>query len=83
MKTFKQKLTRFTGQKSYWKAAIIPYGIHGYCVRNTDLSANSSNERYKKKGIFDIYNHEALEQKGTIFITEGEFDALSLETLRL
>ena len=34
-----------------------------------------------KKGIFDIFNHEALEQPGTIFITEGEFDALSIETL--
>lgn len=78
---FQAEINKITGQKSYWKAAIIPYGIHGYCVRNTDLSANCSNERYKKKGIFDIYNHEALEQKGTIFITEGEFDALSLETL--
>lgn len=78
---FQAEINKITGQKSYWKAAIIPYGIHGYCVRNTDLSADSSNERYKKKGFFDIYNHEALEQKGTIFITEGEFDALSLETL--
>ena len=56
---FQAEINKITGQKSYWKAAIIPYGIHGYCVRNTDLSANSSNERYKKKGIFDIYNHEA------------------------
>ena len=78
---FQAEINKITGQKSYWKAAIIPYGIHGYCVRNTDLSADSSNERYKKKGFFDIYNHEALEQKGTIFITEGEFDSLSLETL--
>ena len=78
---FQAEINKITGQKSYWKAAIIPYGIHGYCVRNTDLSADCSNERYKKKGIFDIYNHEALEQKGTVFITEGEFDALSLESL--
>lgn len=62
-----------------WKAAIIPYGTHGYVARNT--SEDDSGERFRKKGFFNIYNHETLEQPGTIFITEGEMDALSLETL--
>lgn len=63
-----------------WKAAIIPYGTHGYCVRNT-IKDDNKNTRYKKKGHFDIYNAEVLKEPGTIFITEGEFDALSIETL--
>ncbi|MGN0893837.1 MAG: toprim domain-containing protein [Succinivibrio sp.] len=78
---FQFEIDNLSGKPKFWKAAIIPYGNHGYCVRNTDLEANSKNERYKKKGYFDIYNHEVLNQKGDIFITEGEFDALSLETL--
>ena len=78
---FVAEIDKLSGQPLYWKAAIIPYGVHGYCVRNTDLESDNKNERYKKKGFFDIYNHEVLIQPGTIFITEGEFDALSLETL--
>ncbi|MGN1282000.1 MAG: toprim domain-containing protein [Succinivibrio sp.] len=78
---FEFEIDNLTGKQKFWKAAIIPYGNHGYCVRNTDLEANNKNERYKKKGYFDVYNHEVLNQKGDIFITEGEFDALSLETL--
>lgn len=77
---FQAELDSLAPQR-YWKAAIIPYGIHGYCVRNTESSVDEKRDRYKKKGIFDIFNHEALEQPGTIFITEGEFDALSIETL--
>lgn len=78
---YQAEIDNLTGQSVYWKAAIIPYGTQGYCVRNTDLSADSKTERYKKKGSFDIYNHAALEKQGPIFIAEGEFDALSLETL--
>ena len=62
-----------------WKAAIIPYGTHGYVARNT-VQADPQN-RFRKKGFFNIYNNEILDQSGTIFITEGEMDALSLETL--
>lgn len=63
-----------------WKAAIIPYGTHGYVARNT-ASEEDPHNRFRKKGFFNIYNNEILEQSGTIFITEGEMDALSLETL--
>ncbi len=62
-----------------WKAAIIPYGTHGYVARNTEN--NDSHDRYIKKGFFNIYNNECLDETGTIFITEGEIDALSLESL--
>lgn len=77
---FQADLDALSAQR-FWKAAIIPYGIHGYCVRNTEQPIDEKRDRYKKKGIFDIFNHEALDQPGTIFITEGEFDALSVETL--
>ena len=77
---FHAEIDNISGLAVNWKAAIIPYGIHGYCVRNTSLDGNK-NTRYKKKGHFDIYNAEVLKEPGTIFITEGEFDALSIETL--
>ncbi|MGN0902617.1 MAG: toprim domain-containing protein [Succinivibrio sp.] len=79
--SYEAELDKITGVQKIWKAAVIPYGTHGFCIRNTDLNANNSNERYKKKGSIDIFNHEVLEMKGDIFIAEGEFDALSLETL--
>lgn len=60
-------------------AAIIPYGMHGFCARNTD--SKEKNDRYVKKGEVPLFNKVALEQEGTLFITEGEFDALSIETL--
>ena len=60
-------------------AAIIPYGMHGFCARNTD--SKEKNDRYIKKGEVPLFNKVALEQEGPIFITEGEFDALSIETL--
>ena len=60
-------------------AAIIPYGMHGFCARNID--SKSRNDRYIKKGEVPLFNKVALEQEGPIFITEGEFDALSIETL--
>lgn len=78
---FSAEIDNISGQTIFWKAAIIPYGNQAYCVRNTDLNANSKNERYKKKGIFDIYNIGVLSEEGDIFVAEGEFDALSLETL--
>ena len=66
------------GNKIFWHAAIIPYGNHGYRIRNTDPK---SKERFRGKGVCDIFNSKALERPGKIFITEGEFDALSLEAL--
>lgn len=64
--------------KIYWKAAILPYGTKGYRIRNTDPY---DKERFRAKGLCEIFNAQALEIGGKIFITEGEFDALSLESL--
>ena len=79
--SFAAEIDNVSGQTIIWQAAIIPYGDKGYCVRNADLSCASKKERYKKKGSFDIYNVQVLSVPGTVYITEGEFDALSLETL--
>ena len=64
--------------KIFWQAVIFPYGHHGYRIRNTNPL---SEDRFRGKGFCDIFNAQALETSGTIFITEGEMDALSLETL--
>lgn len=61
-----------------WRAAIIPNGEFSYMARNTDPNAK---DRIRKKGHQGIFNIKALDREGAIFITEGEFDALSLETL--
>lgn len=61
-----------------WHAAIIPHNDYAFMARNTD---SKSKERIRKKGYQGIFNEKALTLDGTIFITEGEFDALSLETL--
>lgn len=61
-----------------WQGAIIPYSDYAYMVRNTDTT---STDRVRKRGQAGILNLETVNQPGLIFITEGEFDALSLETL--
>lgn len=67
-----------TGDKMLWQAAIIPYSETSYMARNTDPR---SKDRIRKYGLAGIFNQNALDKPGIIFITEGEFDALSIETL--
>lgn len=67
-----------TGEGIVWRAAIIPYSDFAYMARNTDLY---SKDRIIKRGKAEIFNAAALNQPGPVFVTEGEFDALSLETL--
>lgn len=67
-----------TGVQQVWHAVIIPYSDNAYMARNTDPL---SEDHFRKKGKFELFNHAALDKKGDVFITEGEFDALSLETL--
>ncbi len=62
-----------------WRAAIVPTGAHSYLARNTGECAPQ--ERMRKKGAFELFNRAALKESGRIFVTEGEFDALSLESL--
>ena len=67
-----------TGDKIVWQAVIIPYSESAYMARNTD---SRSKDRIRKQGSAGIFNQNALDKPGLIFITEGEFDALSIETL--
>lgn len=67
-----------TGQQLMWRAAIIPYSEFAYMARNTDMQ---NKDRVRKRGRSGIFNVQTLQQEGPVFITEGEFDALSLETL--
>ena len=69
------------GDKSL-KAIIIPISKNGFTARNIDTS-NNELRYYKTKGHHtDIFNKEALyNDKPFCFITEGEFDCLSLESV--
>lgn len=66
------------GSQILWRAAIIPFSDTFFMARNT---AFADKDRIRKQGSFQFFNIKALEQSGSIFITEGEFDALALETL--
>lgn len=63
-----------------YPVAVIPISDHGYVMRNTD-DATSSGFRYKRTGKCQCYNPQNLKLDNTnepIFITEGEFDVLSI-----
>ena len=55
------------------KVLVIPTSVDSYVVRQTDGD--------KKYGVEDthIFNESALDQKHPVFVTEGPFDALSIE----
>ncbi len=63
-------------------AIIIPISKNSFTARNIDTT-NNDFRYYKTKGShIDIFNKEALyNDKPFCFITEGEFDCLSLETI--
>lgn len=71
---------RCSTRNTPWKAIIIPTAEDSYVIRNTSLSADEKN-RYRKVGHSRIFNLEALNGKGPVFIVEGEIDALSLESV--
>lgn len=62
-----------------WKAVTIPNGERFCIIRNTEPTA-SGNNRYRKIGNNRLWNTEALysADRKPVFITEGEFDALSI-----
>ena len=69
---------RGTGGKS-WEAVIIPTSPYSFNARNTDPNA-PQDQRYRKTAGSSarIFNRKALTNAELpIFITEGEFDALS------
>lgn len=67
------------GNGKHMKAAIIPTGVESHTARNVSLEADKS-DKYRKLGNSrnSFFNIEALDSDGPIFITEGEFDALSI-----
>lgn len=70
------------GQRSFatWRALIIPTGYNSYIARNIDTPQEPQKKnRYRKKGTSLIFNSKALYNSDkTIFVTEGELDALSI-----
>ena len=53
---------------------IIPTSKYTY----TERALNNTGIKYIKQGKSQLYNKEALYQNKPVFITEGEFDALSI-----
>lgn len=62
-----------------WKAVTIPNGDRFCIIRNTNGAAIGA-DRYRKIGNNRIWNTEALysDSLKPVFVTEGEFDALSI-----
>lgn len=60
-----------------WDAVILPTGEASYTARNTDGNADKGN-RIRKQGRSVLFNQGALWSGKPVFITEGEFDALSV-----
>ena len=65
------------GTPATWQALIIPTGRGHFVARNTDTAAGA-NDRIRKRGPSAVFNLEALQQAGPVFIVEGEIDALSI-----
>ena len=66
-----------------WQALVIPVrrgnAGSGFVVRNMDKEADHKN-RYRKRGPAELFNIAALDAgPGTVIVTEGELDALSIE----
>ena len=62
-----------------WESVIIPTTQYTYTARNTDMAADNK-DRVKKHGESNIFNFVSIKNsEKPIFITEGEFDALSFE----
>lgn len=60
-----------------WDCIVIPVGENSYVFRNLNDNGNSK-MRVRKRGSSVLFNKEAL-LSNTVFVVEGEFDALSIE----
>lgn len=60
-----------------WKAIIIPTSTSSFIARNTDKTATATN-RYRKVGNSHLFNMKVCKGENSIFIVEGEIDALSI-----
>lgn len=54
---------------------IIPVTSSSFVARATD----NNQIRYMNEGSSGIFNHEALERGGVVFVTEGAIDSMSIE----
>ncbi|MCD5547205.1 toprim domain-containing protein [Lactobacillus delbrueckii subsp. lactis] len=66
------------GYSPLTNSIIIPYGQDGYYVQRA-LNPIEKHDRYRFPiGQVRVYNAEALKECKTVFIVEGQFDALSI-----
>nr|WP_172690237.1 DnaB-like helicase C-terminal domain-containing protein [Lactobacillus delbrueckii]ARW73061.1 putative primase helicase [Lactobacillus delbrueckii] len=66
------------GYSPLTNSIIIPYGQDGYYVQRA-LNPLEKHDRYRFPiGQVRVYNAEALKECKTVFIVEGQFDALSI-----
>lgn len=66
------------GYSPLTNSIIIPYGQDGYYVQRA-LNPIEKHDRYRFPiGQVRVYNAEALKEYKTVFIVEGQFDALSI-----
>lgn len=66
------------GYSPLTNSIIIPYGQDGYYVQRA-LNPLEKRDRYRFPiGEARVYNAEALKECKTVFIVEGQFDALSI-----
>jgi replicative DNA helicase len=61
-----------------WPAIIIPTGETSFTARNVNPNAEKA-DRIRKYGTSEVLNFEATKGDAPVFITEGEFDMLSVE----
>lgn len=66
------------GYSALANSIIIPYGQDGYYVQRA-INPIEKHDRYRFPiGQVRVYNAEALKECKTVFIVEGQFDALSI-----
>ncbi|MCD5439213.1 toprim domain-containing protein, partial [Lactobacillus delbrueckii subsp. lactis] len=66
------------GYSALTNSIIIPYGQDGYYVQRA-INPIEKHDRYRFPiGQVRVYNAEALKECKTVFIVEGQFDALSI-----
>lgn len=71
----------FQAEAQTWQAVIIPTGQGSYVARNIGVKADDEEQkknRVRKRGPSVPFNLAALSEDASVFITEGEIDALSV-----
>ena len=67
------------GNPIYWQALIIPTSPFSYVARNINATTTDKENKVRKSpGEARLFNLQALDADGPIFIVEGEIDAMSI-----